>query len=315
MAKSARSICRKCQTHIEKNQIRVGHIKYCPYRQCLWYHLACAGNVTAGSDVLEIKGFNTLSESHQQCLLTIMKASEKTLRQRALTCIVGSLDMPMFADALSARYNKFRSFRFGLPRDQIHTTNWKWRCFLATMLVCNTHESAMLKVAGQLFRVYETPEQLDTLRTDNIAIAAWKKWMDSRDLRHAGRKIKHILNANRIIIEEHGGLVPSDRSVLLSFPGVGRHVSSVTMAWVHNAPEFGVDVHVRRIMQRWGFITSKDPEKLIEAKVKAAIQTDKIGKFSRSFVDHGQSTCGYTPNCAECHLRFACPTGSKHLDW
>ena len=37
------------------------------------------------------------------------------------------------------------------------------------MLVCNTHERAMLKVVGQLFRVYETPEQLDELRGDKEA--------------------------------------------------------------------------------------------------------------------------------------------------
>jgi endonuclease-3 len=315
MARSSRSICRKCYLHIGRTELRVGHIKYSPYRQCMWYHLDCSGNITAGGNALEIKGFHALDIAQQQKILETMKSSVVKLRSSVLSCITGELDMPMFADALSERYGKFRSFRFGLPSNQIHTNNWKWRCFLATMLVCNTHERAMLKVTGQLFRVYETPEQLDAIRTDNVAKAAWKQWMDSRDLRHAGKKINYILNANRIIIEEHDGLVPNDRATLLEFPGVGRHVSSVTMAWVHNAPEFGVDIHVRRIMERWGFIHSKDPEKLIEAKVKSIIRTDKIGKFSRSFVDHGQSVCGYTPNCPECHLRFSCPTGSKNLDW
>jgi endonuclease-3 len=173
----------------------------------------------------------------------------------------------------------------------------------------------MLKVVGQLFRVYETPEELASLEADKQAQKAWKDWMESRDLRHAGKKMYFILNANRVLLDKYDGHVPEDRNALLELPGVGRHVSSVTLAWVHNAPEFGVDVHVRRIMERWGFISKEEPEQMIEAKVKEIIQRDKVGRFSRAFVDHGQSTCGYTPNCTACHLRHSCPSANKVLDW
>ena len=92
-------------------------------------------------------------------------------------------------------------------------------------------------------------------------------------------------------------------------------MSSVTLAWVHEAPEFGVDVHVRRILERWGYIEEKDPEDVVEAKIKSQIPEEQIGHFSRSFVDHGQSICGYTPDCGNCYLNKACPTASKYMDW
>ena len=72
---------------------------------------------------------------------------------------------------------------------------------------------------------------------------------------------------------------------------------------------------MRRIMERWGFIDENEAEHTIEAKVKAVVAEDKIGKFSRAFVDHGQSVCGYTPDCHSCHLRHSCPAARKHLDW
>lgn len=313
-AKSGRSTCRVCYESIKKGEIRIGSIRFSPHRNCQWQHLACS-TVILNSPEKDMWGYSDLDDAHKQLVTERMKAQNSKVITRTLATVSGSLNMPMFADALSERYGKFRSFRFGLPEEEKYSSNWNWRCFLATMLVCNSHERAMLKVVGQLFRVYETPEQLDELRTDKEAQSAWKDWMESRDLRHVGKKMYFMLNANRAIMDEHNGEVPDDRDKLMELPGVGRHVSSVTMAWVHNAPEFGVDVHVRRIMTRWGFIDKDEPEQMIEAKVKGVIDKDKVGRFSRAFVDHGQSVCGYTPECAKCHLRYSCPSANKQLDW
>lgn len=311
-AKSNRSVCRSCEKAIEKGAIRIGVVRFRPHRTCQWHHLGCSHALCDSSDIW---GFNRLDDAHKQHVVDQIKKSQQTVVSRCLTRVSGALDMPRFADALSERYGKFRSFRFGLSEREMYSKNWNWRCFLATMLVCNTHERAMLKVVGQLFRVYETPEELDSLRHDKEAQKAWKDWMESRDLRHAGKKMFFILNANKAVIEEHNGEVPDTREELMALPGVGRHVSSVTMAWVHNAPEFGVDVHVRRILERWGYIEKEEAEEVIELKVKRLINRDKVGRFSRAFVDHGQSVCGYTPNCKACHLRYSCPSADGTLDW
>ena len=93
----------------------------------------------------------------------------------------------------------------------------------------------------------------------------------------------------------------------------GMKLALLTM--LHEAPEFGVDVHVRRILERWGYIEEKDPEDVVEAKIKSQIPEEQIGHFSRSFVDHGQSICGYTPDCGNYYLNKACPTASKYMDW
>jgi len=314
-AKSSRSTCRTCYDPIPKGSLRIGSIRFHPHRQCLWHHAACAQRLLCGLCLSDLWGSKDLDETSMKVLATQMRTAATMTVAKALATVTGTLDLPRFADALSERYGRFRSFRFGLPETQMYTSNWNWRCFLATMLVCNTHESSMLRVVDQLFRVYRDPQALDALRTDKEAQRAWKDWMESRDIRHSGKKMFFILNANRVLLEDHQGEVPNDRETLQSLPGVGRHVASVTMAWVHNAPEFGVDTHVRRILQRWGYIEAKEPEPLIEAKVKAIVEKDKIGRFSRAFVDHGQTVCGYTPDCSACHLRYSCPTASKQLEW
>ena len=141
--------------------------------------------------------------------------------------------------------------------------------------------------------------------------------MDTQKLRHTGKKMAFILRANRRLLADYDGDIPNDRDALEEMNGVGRHVASVTMAWVHQAPEFGIDTHVSRILKRWGYIEDGMDEEQVETIVKRAIPEKQIGHFSRAFVDHGQQVCGFTPDCQNCYLRGSCPTARKYadLDW
>jgi endonuclease-3 len=225
------------------------------------------------------------------------------------------LDITRFASSLTDRYGKFRSFTFGLAPEERYTSNWDWRCFMATMLVCNTRETSMLAVTSKLFKAFPDQEALLSLEEDKELQSSWKKTMDKHDLRHSARKLKCIIEATRTIQDKYKGKVPKSRSALQSMKGVGRHVSSVTMAWVHQEAEFGIDVHVRRIMTRWGYVDDTMDEIAVEQRVKAIIPEKQIGHFSRAFVDHGQQVCGYTPDCSNCFLKSSCPTAAKYLDW
>ena len=319
LAKSGRSRCKKCKQFIDKGTYRVGLMTFYPHKNIKWFHKdSCSSNILIGTTIDSFWYQKKMSSDE------ILSLKEHLTHVQEQACIVvptvfnpicGELDMPRFANALTERYNRFRSFRFGLPENQKYSQNWRWRCFLATMLVCNTHETAMLAFTEKLFTVYKTPEDLDKLRGDKTTIKAWMDHGDKNDLRHSGKKMTFILRANQTLIANHGGDVPNDRETLQKMNGVGRHVASITMAWCHQEPEFGIDVHVKRIMERWGYITSDMSDIQVENKVKEIIPKDKIGHFSRAFVDHGQAVCGYTPNCSECYLKHSCPTASKYMDW
>ena len=183
------------------------------------------------------------------------------------------------------------------------------------MLVCNTHETAMLKVVSKLFEAYQTPESFITLMSDKETKKKWMDWMEHCELRHVGKKLFFILKATKTILDEHNGEVPKDRITLEKMHGVGRHVASIVMAWVHLQGEFGIDTHVTRILKRWNYVPQQSKEIEIEEIVKRKIPAEQLGAFSRSFVDHGQRYCGYTPNCKACPLRGSCPSASQYIDW
>ena len=270
--------------------------------------------VLLGANIDRIWGLKHFDAQFKEDLTKELCTVNATIT-RSLPGISGELDMPRFASALTGRYQRFRSFRFGLPESEMYTDNWKWRCFLATMLVCNTHETAMLAVTDTFFKVYPDPEALLKLGEDKEAQSAWVAWMKKRDLRHAGRKVSGILRATKKIQVEYDGEIPSDRRELQSMAGVGRHVASVTLAWVHEAPEFGIDTHVSRILKRWGYVPDGMGDVEVEDLVKRTIPEKQIGHFSRAFVDHGQQVCVFTPDCENCFLKGSCPTAAKELEW
>jgi Predicted EndoIII-related endonuclease len=173
----------------------------------------------------------------------------------------------------------------------------------------------MLVVAKNLFKQYPNARALSKLECDDHKkeeqVEFWKK----NQLRHAQRKMKDILAANSKLISTYDGQIPSDRKALEKLRGVGRHVASVSLAWIHQEPEFGIDVHVKRILKRWNLFPAGKTELQIEEDIKTNLDTKKIGHFSRALVDLGQDVCGYTPECHRCFLRYSCPSANKDLSW
>jgi len=319
VAKSSRSKCKSCRCHILKGEYRVGMITFIPHRNVKWYHLKkpFVSRLTMMLLLEKSIGWDKLPGEQKQLAQECW--SRQGLKIPSLYSLAGPLDMPRLATALTTRYDRFRSFRFALPENQRWTSNWNWRCFIATMLVCNTREETMLKITDQLFQAYPDQDSLLALYDKPEEREKWKAYMIKEDLRHAKRKMRQILYATKIIKEQHGGRIPTSREALRKIPGVGSHVSSVTLAWVHQAAEFGIDVHVRRILERWEYIPEKMKERDVESLVKENVNPKKLGHFSRAFVDHGQSICGYVPDCANCYLRKCCPSAgrylSKELEW
>ena len=308
-AKSGRSRCRSCNELIEKNELRIGMVTFRPHRNTRFYHLS---HSCMSVSSLNIENINEGQKSLVNEYLQSYKASLLTPTEVA----TGELGFSQLAGILTRQYNKFRGFSFGLSTK--FTENWNWRCFIATILVCNTKETSMLRVTQKLFIDYPDPESLLQLRTMPSKREELLTMMDQMKLRHGGKKLGYILGASEAV-RSNKGLVPNTRKDLMAIKGVGRHVSSVTMAWVHQKGEFGIDVHVKRILSRLGLITGKERELEIEKMVKKQVDKKKIGHFSRSFVDFGQNVCGYIPNCESCPLNKVCPTGqsylSRELDW
>lgn len=303
-ATSGRSKCRKCKRVIKQGMYRIGETRFVPYPATCWYHVGCAPSRILSTSLEKVQGLKHAPPLTLAALATIDVP-------KIMPAIVGPINLQRFASSITERYGKFRSFTFGVK--ERYSREWNRRCFLATILVCNTKESDMLLFTKALFKLY--PDAASLYKVTGDEEDSLLQLMKSFKIRHAKKKVRYLLDANKNIVDRHSGEVPESRKELEAMRGVGRHVSSVTMAWVHEKGEFGIDVHVTRILKRWHFFHPSVSDREIEVEVKKAVPAKKIGHFSRSFVDHGQSVCGFVPECDSCYLKHSCPSADKTLEW
>lgn len=174
---------------------------------------------------------------------------------------------------------------------------WSFRYLVACIAVGGASEESVFKMAPVLFNKYPTVNDLADLSQINSVAQIL---VDS-DVRFHENKAKYIVKTAIILSKLYNGKVPNNRAQLEELPGVGRHVASVMLATVFDQNEFAVDLHVRRIMERWGYTGS---DLALEQLVRENVEPKLWGHFSRAFVDFGQQRCGFV---ARCHAWGGCP--------
>jgi endonuclease-3 len=182
-------------------------------------------------------------------------------------------------------------------------------CLVATILSAQATDKKVNEVTqGYLFQKYRTPE--DYVKVPEAELA--------QDLKPTGffnQKTKAVRGACRMIVEEFGGRVPDTLADLVKLPGVARKTANIVLgnAYPEKAardPDVGiaVDTHVRRVSQRLGFTTQKDPPK-IERDLMEVVPREDWFLFSYLLIEHGRAVCkAPTPRCEVCVVNHLCPS-------
>ena len=100
--------------------------------------------------------------------------------------------------------------------------------------------------------------------------------------------------------------MPSDISSLLELPGVGRKTANCVLVYAFDKPAIPVDVHVHRISNRLGLVSTKMPEQT-ELELSKLVDRRLWTKVNNTFVMYGQNIClPVRPNCKACPLKRMC---------
>ena len=114
---------------------------------------------------------------------------------------------------------------------------------------------------------------------------------------------------SKILINDHENKVPSTFEELTKLPGVGRKTANCVLAYTFGKPAIAVDIHVHRISNRLGWVSTKTPEETEEGLKKIIAKKDWI-KVNELFVDHGQRIClPINPRCNGCPILKHCKYG------
>ncbi|AEH22719.1 endonuclease III [Thermodesulfobacterium geofontis OPF15] len=171
---------------------------------------------------------------------------------------------------------------------------------VATILSAQCTDERVNEVTKDLFKKYKTAKDFAEADLDELA----------EDIKSTGfyrQKAKYIKECCKILVEKYNGEVPKTMEELLELPGVARKTANIVLANAYGIVEgIPVDTHVRKISQRLGIVSSKQPEKMEKELMEIVPKKDWFA-FPYLIQAHGRKIClGRKPKCEECILKDLC---------
>lgn len=170
---------------------------------------------------------------------------------------------------------------------------------VACIISIRTRDETTLPTARALFARARTPAAVAALPAAEIdtLIAACT---------FHEPKAKTIRAIAEEAVQDHGGEVPCDSDVLLGFRGVGPKCANLTLGIACGQPVIGVDIHVHRVTNRWGYVAAPTPEKTMAA-LQETLPRRYWVEINALLVPFGKHVCtGVRPKCSTCPLLAMC---------
>jgi len=170
---------------------------------------------------------------------------------------------------------------------------------VAVALSAQATDVGVNKATRRLFPVANTPQAILGLGEEGL-----KPYISTIGLYNA--KAKNVIAACRILVEQHGGVVPRERAALEALPGVGRKTANVVLNTAFGEPTMAVDTHIFRVSNRTGLAPGKDVRAVEDALLKA-IPAEFLHDAHHWLILHGRYVCkARRPDCPQCVIRDLC---------
>jgi endonuclease III len=177
------------------------------------------------------------------------------------------------------------------------TTPFEQLC--ACILSIRTYDEVSLPAALRLFEVARTPRELARLSPKAIQEKI-------RPCTFYEGKAFQLRDMARTILKEFGGELPCDFEGMTSLKGVGPKCASLVLGIACGESAIGVDIHVHRVTNRWGYVSAKTPERTMAALHEKLPRRYWV-EINRLLVPFGKHICtGTRPRCSTCPVLDMC---------
>ena len=178
---------------------------------------------------------------------------------------------------------------------------------VAVTLSAQATDKGVNKATTKLFAVANTPQAILDLGEEGL-----KDYIKTIGLFNS--KARHIIQACRILVEQHGGEVPEDRAALEALPGVGRKTANVILNTAFGHPTIAVDTHIFRLANRTRIAPGKTVLE-VEKKLIKFIPDEFKQDAHHWLILHGRYTCvARKPRCGSCIIEDLCEYKQKVYD-
>ncbi len=177
-----------------------------------------------------------------------------------------------------------------------------FQLLVATMLSAQCTDRRVNEVTPALFNRFPDAETMAQAEEPEI-------YEYIRSVSYPNSKSRHLIGMARMLVDEYQGEVPSDPTLLVKLPGVGRKTANVVQAVAFGKATMAVDTHVFRVSRRLGLVRKTDNTPLkVEMELMKNIAESDIPKAHHWLLLHGRYICtSRTPHCSECPFDSFCP--------
>lgn len=131
-------------------------------------------------------------------------------------------------------------------------------------------------------------------------------------------RARNLHKCAKIIVEEFNGVIPAEREVLLTLPGIGPYTSAAIASFAFKKKEAVVDGNVIRVISRLygieGDIRAQSTVKQITGIAEQLIPESDLGTFNQAIMEFGALHCQPTnPQCSSCGFFDLCVARLKGI--
>ena len=197
----------------------------------------------------------------------------------------------------------FRALAAALPEPQTELVfRDPFTLVVAVALSAQATDKSVNKATERLFADAPTPQAMLALGEEGLI-----PYIASIGLFRT--KARNVIALCRMLVEQHGGVVPLSREGLQALPGVGRKTASVVLNELGIEPAIAVDTHVFRVAHRLALSSGKTPD-LVEAELMRRTPGWARSRAHHWLILHGRYTCvARRPRCETCVVAAQCPSG------
>jgi len=203
----------------------------------------------------------------------------------------------MNLDKRRAIFSRFQAANPHPTTELEYTTPFE--LLIAVILSAQATDVSVNKATRKLYTVASTPAQIFALGVEGLI-----PYIQTIGLFRT--KAKNVIATCHILLQQHHGAVPRDRTALEALPGVGRKTANVILNTAFGEPAIAVDTHIFRVANRTGIAPGKNVDE-VERKLMKLMPPEYVMDAHHWLILHGRYTCmARTPQCWNCVIADLC---------
>nr|WP_208296837.1 A/G-specific adenine glycosylase [Massilia sp. CCM 8734] len=210
----------------------------------------------------------------------------------------GQLEDPSFSAAV-INWQKLHG-RHALPWQN---TRDAYRIWLSEIMLQQTQVAAVLAYYARFLERFPTLHDLAAAPSEDV-MAQWSGlgyYTRARNLHACAKRV----------VDEYGGVFPSEPALLADLPGIGRSTAAAISAFSSGTRAAILDGNVKRVFARVFGIDEFPGVKTVEdglwRRAQALLPLDGIEAYTQGLMDLGATLCTRgKPDCARCPLQDRC---------